>query len=77
MFSLQKMTDLKISRKIKLAWCTVTAIQNADAFWDTFNTLIELHFPITFFKFNKNLHSWYEFMTQGWLISRKKKIEFQ
>ena len=54
---------------------TTTDVDSAyDAFWDTYKTLHDLHFPIVTTKFNKNLHRISDFMTQGLLTSRKRKI---
>jgi len=44
-------------------------------FWDTFKTLVDLHFPLTKTKFNKKFHKKQGFMTKGLLISRLAKIK--
>jgi hypothetical protein len=62
-----------------LNWNEVTTLNEVDvcfnAFWDTFSTLFNLHFPLTKFNFNKNRHSKNYFMTTGLLISRARKLE--
>jgi hypothetical protein len=62
----------------KLRWYNVYNNQDTnvsfDLFWEDFNTLFELHFPLTKTKFNRNIHKINEFMTSGLLISRKTKI---
>jgi len=45
-----------------------------DLFFNKFNSLYEIHFPLKKIKFNKNFHKIEPFMTQGLLISRKEKI---
>jgi hypothetical protein len=42
-----------------------------DKFWEIFNTLYDLHFPLKNVKFNKNVHKINNFMTKGLLVSRK------
>jgi hypothetical protein len=46
-----------------------------DNFWDTFSTLYDLHFPLREIKPNKNFHKQNDFMTNGLLVSRRRKIE--
>ncbi len=49
-----------------------------DCFWRDFSDLYpryNLHFPLTKFKFNKNVHKINNYMMAGLLISRKKKLE--
>jgi hypothetical protein len=62
-----------------LTWNDVLTLNEVDScfdtFWDTFNTLFNLHFPLTKFKFNKNRHGKNDFMTTGLLISRAHKLE--
>jgi hypothetical protein len=62
-----------------LNWNDVTTLNEVDScfnvFWDTFSTLLNLHFPLTKFTFNKNRHSKNDFMTTGLLISRAHKLE--
>jgi hypothetical protein len=62
-----------------LTWINVLNNQDVDdcfeAFWSDFSTLYELHFPLTSFNFNKNIHSKNDFMTPGLLISRLRKAE--
>jgi hypothetical protein len=62
-----------------LSWNSVLACNNVDEaynlFWNDFKTLFDLHFPLKLQKFNKNLHSKNKFITQGILVSRKRKIE--
>ena len=45
-----------------------------DLFFNKFNSLHELHFPLNEVKFNKNIHKIEPFMTRGLLISRKHKM---
>ena len=45
-----------------------------DSFWNDFNALYDLNFPLTKFKFNKNVHKINDYLTSGLLISRKTKI---
>jgi len=46
-----------------------------DCFWKEYSDLFNLHFPVTKFKFNKNVHKVNSYMTSGLLISRKRKLE--
>jgi hypothetical protein len=49
-----------------------------DCFWRDFSDLYpryNLHFPLTKFKFNKNVHKINNYMMAGLLISRQKKLE--
>ena len=61
-----------------ITWNNVLVTDNVedcyDNFWDTYNTLHNLHFPLTTTKFNKNYHKVSDFMTTGLLISRRNKI---
>jgi exonuclease III len=61
----------------KLRWNNVLSIDNTnesfEAFWNDFNTLFELHFPLTKTRLNRNIHKVNEFMTAGLLVSRKNK----
>jgi hypothetical protein len=62
-------------------WNHVTNCVDADgsyeAFWSTFKPLYDIHFPEVKVRFNKNHHKINDFMTQGLLISRHKKLELQ
>ena len=46
-------------------------------FWNDFNALYELFFPIKNVKLNKNIHKLNNFMTNGLLTSRQNKNELQ
>jgi hypothetical protein len=62
-----------------MGWNTVFEKNEVDSafecFWKDFSQLYELHFPVTKFKFNKNVHKINSYMTSGLLISRKTKLE--
>jgi hypothetical protein len=62
-----------------LSWNNATCIDNVDnaydCFWSDFNTLFDYHFPLKTCKFNKNFHTKNNFMTNGLLVSRRRKIE--
>jgi hypothetical protein len=77
-FSLNNMTNFKNAIG-QLSWNDVLSLQNVDecfdAFWSNFSTLYDLSFPLTKFKFNRNIHSNQDSMTPGLLISRKHKLE--
>jgi len=45
-----------------------------DSFWDSFNALFNLHFPICRVVFNRNFHKIQGFMTKGLLTSRRNKL---
>jgi hypothetical protein len=49
--------------------------QSFDTFWDSFSLLYDLYFPLTKTKFNKNIHRINDFMTNGLLLSRKRKLD--
>jgi hypothetical protein len=61
-----------------LHWETVLQTQNCNdafgEFWEIFQTLFNLYFPLTRQKFNKKIHSINGYMTKGLLISRKNKL---
>jgi potassium voltage-gated channel Eag-related subfamily H protein 8 len=77
-FSFTNLTNFKNDLG-SLAWNEVLLLNDVDlsfdTFWDVFNTLFNLHFPLTKFNFNKNKHSKNDFMTAGLLISRAHKLE--
>ncbi len=58
-------------------WNSVLDLTNTNEafneFWNLFNTLFELQFPLCKVKFNKNIHQINNFMTPGLIISRKTK----
>jgi hypothetical protein len=60
-----------------LNWNNVTMINDTnesfDEFWQTFQDLYVLHFPIKRTRFNKNVHRITNYMTAGLLISRSNK----
>ena len=60
-------------------WHNVESCVNVDdaykAFWETYNTLFELFFPVQSMRRNKNYHAINPFMTKGLLISRKTKLK--
>ena len=62
----------------QLNWSAVSDSDNVDIsygnFWDTFQTLFDLNFPLTKNKFNKNFHKINSYMTKGLLISRMTKM---
>ena len=45
-----------------------------DIFWDRWKLLFDLHFPLVSKKFNRNFHKIHGFMSNGILISRRKKL---
>ena len=57
-----------------LSWHNVTNNHEVDGsfneFWNDLSMLYDLNFPLQKFKFNKNIHLKYGFMTQGLLVSR-------
>jgi hypothetical protein len=65
----------------KLRWNNVynsdNVNQSFNTFWDDFNTLFEMHFPLTKNKFNRNFHKVNDFMTSGLLISRRTKVSLK
>jgi hypothetical protein len=77
-FSQPNLTNFKNALS-NLTWNDVITLNNVDScfdvFWDSFNTLYELHFPLTKVTFNKNIHGKNEFMTAALLISRRHKLE--
>ena len=46
-----------------------------DSFWTVFNDLYKLNFPQVKVKFNRNIHKINQYMTNGLIISRAKKLE--
>jgi hypothetical protein len=60
----QNWHDVLLSREVNTS-CNI--------FWTTFNTLFDIHFPITTTKPNRNTHKINDFMTNGLLISRATK----
>ena len=62
-----------------LNWNHLYELTDADLafnlFWETFNTLFQLHFPLITKKFNKNFHKIQPFMTAGLLTSRRNKLK--
>ena len=60
-----------------LRWQNVTSCNNViesdQIFWNDFETLYDLHFPLIHSKFNRNIHGLNKFMTRGLLISRVRK----
>ncbi len=58
-FSQPNLTNFKNALS-NLTWNDVITLNNVDScfdvFWDSFNTLYELHFPQTKVTFNKNIH---------------------
>jgi hypothetical protein len=59
-------------------WAFVTSLDDVNdafsAFWETFNSLYEIYFPLTKRKFNKNIHRINAYMTTGLLKSRLTKL---
>jgi exonuclease III len=62
-----------------LSWNNVMQCNFVDEaynlFWSDFKTFFDLHFPLKKQKFNKNFHSKNKFITQGILVSRRRKNE--
>ncbi len=60
-----------------LSWINVTQSNNVNEalglFWDDFELLYQLNFPLKEVKFNKNCHKINNFMTNGLLVSRNNK----
>jgi hypothetical protein len=77
-FSLENMRAFKAALQ-NLCWHELYACNNTDAsfkiFWDIFNSLFNLHFPLSTRKFNRNIHPKNKFMTPGLLVSRNNKIK--
>jgi hypothetical protein len=77
LFNLNNMSDFKNSLN-QLSWIDVLSHNDVnssfDVFWDSYSTLYDLHFPLTNFKFNKNIHGKNDFMTPGLLVSKKQKL---
>jgi hypothetical protein len=72
-FSLQNITNFHNALN-NIHWHSVYATDEVNLsfnnFWDTFSTLYDLHFPLTKFKLNRNIHRLNDFMTTALLISR-------
>jgi hypothetical protein len=51
--------------------------ESFELFWNDFNLLYELHFPLKRIKFNVNYHKVKSYMTAGILTSRRKKLVLQ
>jgi hypothetical protein len=77
-FSFQNMTNFRNALN-NIRWHSVYATDDVNLsfnnFWDTFSALYDLHFPLTKFTLNRNIHSLNDFMTTALLISRKRKLE--
>ncbi len=77
-FSLTNMTNFRNDLN-NISWAEVVNEPDTDRcfdiFWDVFSTLFELHFPFRKCVRNKNLFSINDFMTQGLLTSRRRKLE--
>ena len=79
----RKLTDANINRLCNnlssLSWREVFNSNNVNesysSFWTEFKTLYDINFPIVKTKLNKNIHKIANYMTQGLLVSRRKKIE--
>jgi hypothetical protein len=75
-FSLENLQRFKLALS-QLSWNDVvscTDINNRfDLFWNDFNDLFSINFPITRVKPNQNIHKLNAFMTAGLLISRRTK----
>ena len=72
----QQMLNFKDAIR-NLRWQNVTSCNNVNEsyqiFWNDFETLYDLHFPLIHSKFNRNIHGLNKFMTRGLLISRVRK----
>ena len=70
--------DMFKSELRKLNWDDVCSDQDVDSaynkFWNKFETLFELSFPLTRIRFNRNHHRVNDYMTAGLLVSRKNKL---
>ena len=56
-------------------YCLTVADDAFNGFWDSFNTVFELHSPLITKNFNKNIHKLQPFMTKGLLASRRTKLK--
>ncbi len=60
-----------------LRWHDVLSTQDVnnscDIFWTTLNSLLDIHFPVTTNRFNRNLHKANDFMTNGYLFPELTK----
>jgi hypothetical protein len=76
--NLNNMTAFRDNLK-NMQWDDVTSTDNVDdcyeLFWNKFKTLYDVHFPVVKTRFNRNYHRVAEFMTQGLIVSRRRKIE--
>jgi Reverse transcriptase (RNA-dependent DNA polymerase) len=61
-----------------VAWDDVLNENDVDTcyekFWDIYDTMYNINFPLVNVKFNKNFHKISDFMTNGLLTSRRNKI---
>ena len=57
------------------SYCLTVADDAFNSFWDSFNTVFELHFPLITKKINKNIHKLQPFMTKGLLASGRTKYK--
>ncbi len=77
-FSQNNVNNFKTSLS-SINWNETLTINDADlafnSFWASFIDLYNLHFPMTKFKFNKNIHKINDYLTNGLLISRKTKLD--
>ncbi len=75
-FSEENITKFKNSLR-NLRWANVVGENDVNDsfsnFWNEFNMLYEICFPLCSFKFNKNTHKKNNFMTPGLLVSRLTK----
>ena len=64
-----------------LSWVDVFECNKTQAanniFWDTFRPLFKLYFPLKKKKFNKNFHKLEPWITQGILVSRRRKYSLR
>jgi hypothetical protein len=76
--SFHNMTNFRNALR-NLNWHSVYSSNDVDIsfqhFWESFSTLYDLYFLLCKVSFNKNIHSTNNFMTNGLLISRKRKME--
>jgi len=77
-YSIQTLTNFKNALS-GISWRDVLQTRDVnqcyDSFWDIFSPLLELYFPKTKVKFNKNVHRKNKFMTGGLLVSRATKLK--
>ena len=64
-----------------LSWVDVFDCDNTqeayNTFWDIFSPLFELYFPLKTVKFNRNFHKIEPWITQGLLVSRRRKYSLR